>query len=74
MILDTLPAVQNLSAQDKWRLAVELWDELIPDVEDRRDNAIQELIDRRMESYRQNPESATTWDALKQRMMMPRHA
>ena len=74
MILDTLPEVQSLSARDKWQLAEELWDELIPDVNDARDSAIEMLIDARMEEYRQNPETATTWDAVKQRMKALRHA
>ena len=74
MILDTLPEVQSLSARDKWQLAEELWDELIPDVNDARDSAIEKLIDARMEDYRQNPETATTWDAVKQRMKALRHA
>lgn len=74
MILDTLPEVQSLSARDKWQLAEELWDELIPDVNDARDSAIEKLIDARMEEYRQNPETATTWDAVKQRMKALRHA
>jgi putative addiction module component (TIGR02574 family) len=74
MILDTLPEVQSLSAQDKWLLAEELWDELIPDVNESRDAAIEKLIDARMEDYRQNPETATSWDAVKQRIKALRHA
>jgi putative addiction module component (TIGR02574 family) len=74
MILDQLPNVQSLSASEKWQLAEELWNELIPNVDAERDDAIVKLIESRMEEYRKNPESATTWDALKNRLKLLRHA
>ena len=74
MILDQFPSVQNLSPNEKWQLAEELWDELIPSADAERDEAIVKLIESRMEDYRQNPESATTWDALKDRLKLLKHA
>jgi len=68
MIIDSLPQVRDLSPEEKWQLAEELWDELIPDVNEARDNAIEKLIESRMSHYRENPETASSWESLKERI------
>jgi putative addiction module component (TIGR02574 family) len=70
MILERMPAVQNLSATEKLQLVAELCDDLaahplaIPVPAEQL-----EELDRRMAAYRSDPSSATTWEAVKQRML-----
>ena len=68
MIIEKFPEVRNLSADDKWLLAEELWEELVPEPDAERDEAIQKLIEARMEDYRRNPQSAVSWETVKQKM------
>lgn len=74
MILETLPNVSSLSREEKWQLAGELWDELLPESTPAIDDAIEKLIQARMETYRQNPESASSWAAVKERLKLSRNA
>ena len=74
MIIDSLPEVRELSTEQKWQLAEELWGELIPDQNEDCDNAIERLIMGRMEHYQNHPETASSWESLKQRIGKLRHA
>ena len=74
MIIDSLPGVRDLSTEQKWQLAEELWGELIPDKDEGRDSAIERLIEGRMEHYRSHPETASSWESLKHRIEKLRHA
>lgn len=68
MILEQLPQVQQLSADDKFRLWEELWDAAASD-KDRwpvREDHV-ELLKARFEHYRQHPETASAWDEVKKR-------
>ena len=68
MILETLPVVQQLSADDKLRLWEELWDQIAVD-ESRwpvREDHIA-LLNERMEHYRAHPETASTWEDVQRR-------
>ncbi len=73
MIIDSLPEVRDLSPEEKWRLAEELWDELIPDEMETRDDAIERLIEARKRHFQEHPETATSWESLKQRIASLRH-
>jgi len=73
MIIDSIPEVKDLSPQEKWQLAEELWDELMPDELGARDDAIERLIEARKSHFEQHPESATSWTELKQRLDALRH-
>ena len=72
MILERMPAVQNLSATEKLQLVAELWEDLaahplaIPVPAEQL-----EELDRRMAAYRSDPSSTTTWEAVKQRLLGP---
>ena len=68
MILETLPEVMSLSPHERSQLFEELWEEWLPC--DDRDNhaAIVELLDTRAAHFRKAPESASTWDELKQKI------
>ena len=68
MIIDSIPEVKSLSPEEKWQLAEELWDELIPGDLEARDQAIERLIDARKRHFAEHPESATTWADLKKRL------
>jgi putative addiction module component (TIGR02574 family) len=68
MILETLPAVQRLTPREQSQLVEELWDQWLPRDDDATRAAIVELIEARMAHYRQHPESAPTWDDVKQRI------
>ena len=74
MILEQFPGVRNLSADDKWLLAEELWEELLPEPDAERDQAIHKLIAARMDDYRLNPHTAVSWESVKQKMQALRHA
>ena len=74
MIIDSLPQVRDLSPEEKWQLAEELWDELIPNVNESRDNAIEKLIESRINHYRRHPETASSWESLKERIESLRNA
>jgi len=74
MIIDSLPQVRDLSPEEKWQLAEELWDELIPNVNESRDNAIEKHIESRMNHYRRHPETASSWESLKERIESLRNA
>lgn len=73
MIIDSLPEVQGLSPEQKWKLAEELWDELIPEKISDRDDAIEELINQRMRHYKEHPETASSWEAVKSRLNALKH-
>jgi putative addiction module component (TIGR02574 family) len=68
MILETLPAVMQLSPRERSQLVEELWEEWLPRDDDQTRSAIVELIDSRMAHYRMHPESASTWDEVKKRI------
>ena len=68
MILKKLPAVQQLTRSEKSQLVEELWDCWLPREDDETRAASIELIEARMAHYRQHPETASTWDEVKQRI------
>jgi putative addiction module component (TIGR02574 family) len=68
MILEKLPAVQQLTPTEQSQLVEELWERWLPRDDEPTNAAIVELLQARMEHYRQHPESAVTWDEVKQRI------
>ncbi len=67
-ILEKTPAIRELSDDDKRQLIDELWTEMDGSPEESVSPEIIKLLDSRMEEYRRNPESASTWDEAKQRL------
>ena len=69
MISDAIPQLANLTPQEKWLLAGELWDEVAKDP-----NAIpsseeqQNEIRERWEEYKTNPDKGVTWEEIKERL------
>jgi putative addiction module component (TIGR02574 family) len=68
MILEKLPAVQQLTPTEQSQLVEELWERWLPRDDEPTNAAIVELLQARLEHFRQHPESAVTWDEVKQRI------
>ena len=70
MILEQYPELRQLSPADKLALVTELWDDLASHPEDVPvDPGLIDELDRRMEEYRKDPTQATTWEAVKARLL-----
>jgi hypothetical protein len=52
MILDQVPAVQKLSAEEKWQLIDELWQQLLPPAIPEPQAEIVHLLESRLAEYR----------------------
>ncbi|QIF04804.1 addiction module protein [Roseimicrobium sp. ORNL1] len=70
MILERFPEVERLSALEKLQLASELWNQLEAHPSDLpvSDTIVSEL-ERRMEHFKNHPDSSTTWAAIKARVL-----
>ena len=69
MILETLPAVQVLTAPQKRQLAEELFDEVLPRqplTPD--DDALERLLEARVQSWRSGAEPAAPWSEVRDRL------
>ena len=63
MLLETLPAVQSLTPEEKWRLIEELWRDLARQVENAEPNLnIVELLEKRFSDYLADPSQARETD------------
>jgi len=72
MIADKIPALTELSIEEKWMLANELMDE----VEDHQEAVptspeIMALVQRRFEEYDRDPSTAMTLESFKLRFSLP---
>lgn len=69
MIVETLPGIAELTPQEKWLLASELWDQVSddPDAVPVSGSQKQEIRDR-WEEYLRNPEKGSTWEEIKSRL------
>ncbi len=73
MILEQLPEVQKWSPAMKLQLASELWDEALAHQEDIPVTLAQRTeIERCMAEFEKEPSKATTWDAVKARILAGR--
>jgi putative addiction module component (TIGR02574 family) len=63
MLLERLPEVQALSADDKWRLIDELWSDLARELESAGpDSNVVELLEERFSDYLKDPSQAQPLD------------
>lgn len=72
MIADQIPAVKQLSLQDKWLLANELWAE----IEERQEELstspeIMALVEQRFAEFERDPSTATSLEEFKRRFKLP---
>jgi len=69
MILESFPAIQDLSAPQKRQLAEELFDEVLPRqplTPD--DDALERLLDARVQAWRSGAEPAAPWSEVRDRL------
>ena len=69
MLIERMPDVQQLSPEEKLRLAAELWGE----IEDKQgeiavDESLYALLEKRFADHREDPSSASTWQEFKDRI------
>lgn len=72
MIAETLPDIARLSLEEKWDLAVELWDE----VAERQNElpthqAILDVVEQRFADYERDPSTALTLEEFKRKFRLP---
>ena len=75
MIVEQIPQIKILSPAQKLQLAAELWDELLEHGEElpEPDWVVKEL-ERRLEQYRQNPETGKPWPEVRDSIRRTRRA
>ncbi len=70
MLLERLPEVQSLSAEDKWRLIDELWSDLAREVESAGpESNVIEILEERFSDYLKDPSQAQPLDASLERFV-----
>jgi putative addiction module component (TIGR02574 family) len=69
MIMERIPALAGLTTAEKFILVSELWDDIAahPERIPLSEEQLAEM-DRRMETYRANPEDVTTWEEIQARL------
>ncbi|HSI13242.1 MAG TPA: addiction module protein [Chthoniobacter sp.] len=72
MIADQIPAVKQLSLQDKWLLANELWAE----IEERQQELptspeIMSMVEQRFAEFERDPSTAMSLEEFKRRFNLP---
>ena len=71
MILERFPEVQQLSPSEKLLFVSELWNDLeAHPSEVPVSREINAELDRRMEHFRQHPDEFTTWETVKERLLV----
>ena len=68
MVIERLPEIQSLSTEEKWVLVDELWADLMGESKPAVNPVILEELQRRMAHYEAHPETATTWEAVRDRL------
>lgn len=72
MIAEQIPAVQQLSLQEKWLLANELWDEVDERQHELPTNPeIMAVIEQRLAEYEPDPSGAMNLEDFKRRFNLP---
>ena len=71
MIADSIPALKELTPEQKLTLANELWDEAHSEFDDSPTGAvIEKLLRKRMQEYHDDPESANSWTEFRRKWGM----
>ncbi len=72
MIVEKLSAVACLSIEEKWNLAVELWDEVSAHQDELPVNQeILAVVEQRFADYERDPSSALTLEEFKRKFRLP---
>lgn len=72
MVIEKLPEVQRFTREEQYQLMSELWDQVLPDEDPVTQSEIGKLLESRMEHFRQNPGTASTWAEVKSRFEQAR--
>ena len=68
MIIEKIPEIQSLTAEQKTALARELWSEAEADSTNPEREAQLRILEERWKHYENNPGTASTWDEVKRRI------
>jgi putative addiction module component (TIGR02574 family) len=68
MIKKKIPALKNLSDEEKLILAGELWDEIMTEGSFDLTNEQKKMLDRRIKYAEDHPEDSTPWEVVKERL------
>ena len=68
MVIERLLEIRQLSTEEKWVLVDELWSDLLSGQPPAADPAILAELERRLAHYEAHPETATTWESLRERL------
>lgn len=62
------PELESLAPQEKITLAAQLWEEATQTMDEEPDPELLNVLEERLEHYRQNPETGLTWEEVKKRV------
>ena len=68
MIIDKISGLSQLSTQEKNELARELWEQAEADLSNPESQAQIRILNSRWKHYLANPETASTWSEVKDRL------
>jgi putative addiction module component (TIGR02574 family) len=72
MIAEQIPGVKELSLQEKWLLANELWDEVEEHQQELPTSAeIMAVVEERFADYERDPSTAISLEEFKRRFQLP---
>jgi len=72
MIAEKFPAIAGLSIEEKWNLAVELWDEVTERQDELPTNlAILDVVEQRFADFERDPTTALTLQDFKRKFRLP---
>ena len=68
MIAETIPALQNLSSDQKIILAAELWRDAVGTASGDPDPTLVEALRERLQFYREHPDEVSSWEQVRSRI------
>lgn len=69
MIAETIPALKDLSAEQKVLLAAELWRDAVADDNEAPDPKLVEALRERLAYYKEHPDEVSTWEEVRARVL-----
>jgi putative addiction module component (TIGR02574 family) len=69
MIAETIPALSSLSADQKILLAAELWRDAVGGDSKEPNAALVDALRERLDHYRGNPNSVSSWEEVRSRLV-----
>lgn len=69
MIAETIPALKNLSPEQKVLFAAELWRDAIGDQDETPDPKLVETIRERLAYCKEHPDEVSTWEDVRARLL-----